>query len=80
MAEDVRLVLLLLTPILLAIGLWVLNSVSGRITTIEEALRQGSRQCEERHRELWEVIRGNEKELSRLRGRMNGWRRQHDES
>lgn len=71
--DDVRLVLQLVTPILLFFGLWILNSVSGRITKIENQIGQFVRDCDERHKDMWRVIREQEGKVSRIQGRMNGW-------
>lgn len=74
MLDDVRLVLQLLTPILFGLGVWILTNVSGRIAKIEETISGFNDSCERRHGEMWRVIRTAEREISHLKGRMNGGR------
>ena len=54
----------ILTPFILGLGIWILNSVSRRIAAIEEA-------CEQRHKHMWDVIRKIETDTARLSGRFN---------
>lgn len=73
MTDELRLVVQLLTPILLALGLFILNRVFTRISALEDTLKQFDRDCESRHSKMWEVIREQEGKVSRIQGRINGW-------